>query len=83
MKCGDIVRNYYIGDDNPLRYSIYVKSQGKYSYGIAYDGKRLRDDIRYYSRDLKNSEKYVVVGHIDLIEFLKAPLIKLHEVGHE
>lgn|GEM_PF-1970610 len=77
MKCGDIVRNYWAGDKNPTRYFVYLKNEGKYTSAISFDGKRLRK-AQYYSDHIKKEpDKFVVVGYIDLIDYIKAPLLEL------
>lgn len=83
MKCGDIVKNNWAGKNNPIRYFIFIKNNGKYAQVVDFDGKRLRTS-QYYMSDLKNIKTthggkpaYEVMGHIDLIGFIKNPLIEL------
>ena len=76
MKCGDIVRNHWAGEENPTKYFIFIKNSGKMTKVIHFDGKRLKTG-NYYSYSLKEPGKYEVVGHIDLIGFLINPLIEL------
>jgi len=77
MKCGDIVRNYWAGDENPTRYFVYLKNDGRYTSAISFDGKRLRK-AQYYSDHIKKEpDKFVVVGHVDLVDYIKAPLLEL------
>ena len=77
MKCGDIVRNYWAGDENLTRYFVYLKNEGRYTSAIGFDGKRLRK-AQYYSDQIKKEpDKFVVVGHIDLVDYIKAPLLEL------
>ena len=77
MKCGDIVRNHWAGERNPTRYFIYLKNNGKYSEVINFDGKKLRRGKYYNSSFKENPDKFVVVGHINLIGFIKTPLMEL------
>lgn len=74
MKCGDIVLNHWAGESNPIRYFIFIKSNGKYSKVIRFNGERLSTGS-YYSRDLKTDE-FEVVGHIPLKETIKSELLK-------
>lgn len=83
MKCGDIVRNNWAGEGNPTKYFIFIKNNGKYAQVVDFDGKRIRTS-RYYMSDLKNIKTthegkpaYEVIGHIDLVDFIKAPLLEL------
>jgi hypothetical protein len=75
FKCGDIVHNHGATYPNPTRYFIFIENCGKYSKVIDYDGKQIETG-RYYTSDLANEEAFSIVGHIDLIHFLKAPLLR-------
>lgn len=70
---GDIVKNNYAGESNPLRYLVYLRKgtirQGRYSHKsfdcLGYDGK-----IVQFFRDDAQLEK---VGHMDEFDaFLSA-----------
>ena len=77
FKCGDIVRNHWAGDINPTKYFVFIKNNGKVCEVIDFDGKRLRKGS-YYTDDLaKGDGKFEKIGHLDLIGFLKTPLVDL------
>jgi hypothetical protein len=74
MKCGDIVRNHYAGENNPTRFFVYIQNEGRCSKVIYFDGKRLRFS-HYYSNDLK-TDKFEIVDHLPIVESIKNILDK-------
>ena len=78
MKCGDIVRNYWASDKNPIRYFVYIKNEGKKTKVIDWSGDRL-EWSRYYTDDLHDTEKFVVVGHVPIKQILKDALMRYLE----
>lgn len=78
MKCGDLVCNHWASDKNPTKYFVFIGDNGKRAECIYYNGQRLCKSS-YYSNDLKDTEKFEIVGHIDILQFIKDPLMKLNE----
>lgn len=76
LEPGDVLRNDWVGNDNPLRYTMYLKRGEERNLKtidcIAYDGRMVR-----YS-ELNN--KLVFVGHMEWFDKLKSTLSQLNEV---
>lgn len=81
LKKGDIVRNISAGENNPLRYLMYLCKgsvlQGRYIHNscscLAYDGRR----VTVYTAN--NSLEYV--GHIDEFDAFISALKQLRGVN--
>lgn len=77
MKCGDIVRNHWAGENNPIRYFIFIRNEGKYSQVVHIHGNNKLATGRYYSSDLKNdTEHFKVVGYLPLKQIILESLRK-------
>lgn len=70
LKCGDIVKNGWAGDGNPIRYFIFVESSGRYIKVLHVEGDNRLHWGRYYATDIRDNPdgKFEVVGHIPLKE---------------
>ena len=67
MKIGTVLRNEYVSDDSPLRYSVYVGSGGKYIHTIyQYHGKI--ENSRYYKEDVGEGKEIHQVGCTDILK---------------
>jgi len=87
FKCGDIVRNNWVGKESSVRYFIFIINNGKYANVVRCNGEKLTT-AQYYMNDFYRMETtregkpaYEKVGHIDLIGFLKNPLLELLKGG--
>lgn len=54
---GDIMRNDWCSDDNPLRYTVYVGREGSRFLSLDYRGRIVRHMV--------SNNKMVKVGHMD------------------
>lgn len=79
MKCGDIVRNHWAGEDNPQRVFLFLRNEGKYSRVVAWGGNRL-DFCRFYTADMQN-DKFEVIGHLPIAQIIKDELFRHLEKG--
>ena len=82
MEKGTIFKNNYAHYET---YFIYQSTVSK-KYGsnsaegyslMNIDGDWILEKIVYYKQDLEDSEKYPVVGHVDIDELIKKELLKI------
>lgn len=67
MKIGTVLRNEYVSNDSPLRYSVYIGSDGKYIQTIyPYHGKIERS--KYYKEDVGEGKEIHPVGYTDVLK---------------
>ncbi|GBG94626.1 hypothetical protein LFYK43_10850 [Ligilactobacillus salitolerans] len=73
---GDIVRNHYMGDDNPYRNFIYLGVEGKFIKTIQTDGKKIEQG-KYYKSIIREFEnKFEVIGHSEAMDAMVKELLK-------
>ena len=77
MNLGDIVRNDWAGDGNPIKYFIYTGISGRYATGLYVSGNEIRP-VRYYKEEMK-TDKFVVVGHCNYRDVIIGDLKKAGE----
>lgn len=67
MKTGTVLRNDYVADDSPLKYVIYVGSDGEYLHtAYPYHGKIERG--KYYKHDVGKGKEIYPVGCTDVLK---------------
>lgn len=72
MRIGDIVRNDWASDKNPIRFFIYTGIKGKYAFGICVTENGI-EETRYYKEDVE-TDKFVVVGRCEYQDLIKKDL---------
>lgn len=80
VTCGDIIFNGWAGEENPIRYSVFVEYSGKYAKCVALSGRgRALGWVRYYASDFRNNpdSKFEVVGHLPIKETITEALLGL------
>lgn len=66
MVVGTVLRNDYVAEDDPLRYTIYVGCDSKFVCGVyLHNGKIKR--ARYPKEDIGEGKKIVPVGFTDTL----------------
>lgn len=78
VRIGDILENHYASDRNPSRRSVVIEIGSYYTTCVyAYKG-RIRKSS-FYTRDVHYNEKFVIVGHVDIVGALDAIINKKNE----
>lgn len=75
---GDILENHYASDNNPARKSVVI-AVGAYYVTCVYAYKGHICKANYYTRDVHYNEKFIVVGHADIVKMLDAVINKENE----
>lgn len=80
MKKGAIVRNHWASDENPIRYCIYLRTNGRYVDVLELISGRLQKG-QYYKSDFKDRDFFEVVGYSTGFDVLKDDLKSFSEVS--
>lgn len=80
---GDIIRNDWAGDNNPQKHLMFLRcgtiKQGRFSHKgyecLAHDGRK----VNLY----RDSDKNVLIGHMDEYDKFVLALKKLKNIGQE
>ena len=83
MKIGSIMINHSAGKDNPLRYFIYTGIDGEFATGIYMTSKMQLGKVHYMKKDIKDTDKFEVVGYSKAFDIMKVDLVNIINKGSE
>ena len=73
----DILLNKHCPVENPIRVSIITKIDLKYVYCIALNTDKTKHvQVKYSRSEVLNDDSFEVVGHSDMLNFIKTELEK-------
>ena len=73
MRVGDIILNRWASEDNPKRYSVFLRWQGNEAVCVALVNGSMRT-VRWDKHAVQHDGKYEVVGHIPILKILREGL---------
>ena len=73
MRVGDIILNRWASEDNPKRYSVFLRWQGNEAVCVALVNNVVRT-VRWDKHAVRHDGKYEVVGHIPILKILREGL---------
>ena len=73
MRVGDIILNRWASEDNPKRYSVFLRWQGNEAVCVALVNNVVRT-VRWDKHAVQHDGKYEVVGHIPILKILREGL---------
>ena len=73
MRVGDIILNRWASEDNPKRYSVFLRWQGNEAVCVALANNVVRT-VRWDKYAVQHDGKYEVVGHIPILKILREGL---------
>jgi len=77
METFDILLNKHCPVENPIRVSIITKIDLKYVYCIALNTDKTKHvQVKYSRSDVLNDDSFEVIGHSDMLNFIKTELEK-------
>ena len=77
MKTFDILLNKNCSVGNPIRVSIITKIDTKFVYCIALNKPKSKHvQVKYSRSDVLNSDSFEIIGHSDILNFIKTELEK-------
>ena len=77
MKTFDILLNKHCPVENPIRVSIITKIDTRFVYCIALNRTKSKHvQVKYLRSDVMNDDSFEIVGHSDILNFIKTELEK-------
>ena len=77
MKTFDILLNKKCSVENPIRLSIITKIDTRYVYCIVLNKSKSKHvQVKYLRSDVLNDDSFEIVGHSDILNFIKTELEK-------
>lgn len=77
LHCGDVFRNHWAGELNPVKVFMFLKNKGETSLVVSFDEtKNEMFTSEYYTRDLKTDNHFEVIGHFAVKDLIKSELMK-------
>ncbi len=73
MRVGDIILNRWASEDNPKRYSVFLRWQGNEAVCVALANNVVRT-VRWDKYAVQHDGKYEVVGNIPILKILREGL---------
>ena len=83
MKIGAIMINHSAGKSNPLKYFIYTGVEGEFTTGVYVTSKMQLGKVHYMKKDIKDTDKFEVVGYSKAFDILKEDLIDAFNRGRD
>ena len=73
MRVGDIILNRWASEDNPKRYSVFLRWQGNEAVCVAL-ANNVALTVRWDKHAVRHDGKYEVVGNIPILKILREGL---------